>query len=89
MNIILWIVFGALVGWIASMIMRTDAEQGAVLNVVVGIIGAVLGGWIMSLFGEPGVSGFNLYSFVVALVGAVALIAIVKAVRGPALRSRS
>jgi len=81
MGIILWIIFGALVGWIASMIMKTDAQQGAVLNVVVGIIGAVLGGWIMSLLGQGGVSGFNLYSFIVALIGAIVLIAIVKAVR--------
>jgi uncharacterized membrane protein YeaQ/YmgE (transglycosylase-associated protein family) len=87
MNILLWIVFGALVGWIASMIMKTNAEQGAIMNVIVGIVGAVLGGWIMSVFGQPGVDGFNLYSFVVALVGAVALIAIVRAVRRPALHS--
>ncbi len=81
MGIILWIVFGALVGWIASMIMKTDAEQGPILNIVVGIIGSVLGGWIMSALGQGGVSGFNLYSFVVALVGAIVLIAIVKAAR--------
>lgn len=82
MGILLWIVFGALVGWIASIVMRTDAQQGAFLNIVVGIVGAVLGGWIMSIFGETGVSGFNLYSFVVALLGAIVLIAIVRAVRG-------
>ncbi len=81
MGIILWIIFGALVGWIASMIMKTDAQQGAGLNIIVGIIGAVLGGWLMSFFGKTGVSGFNLYSFVVALVGAIVLIAIVKALR--------
>lgn len=81
MGIILWIIFGALVGWVASMIMKTDAEQGAVLNIVVGIIGAVLGGWLMSLLGERGVTGFNLYSFLVAILGAIVLIAIVKAVR--------
>jgi uncharacterized membrane protein YeaQ/YmgE (transglycosylase-associated protein family) len=81
MGIILWIIFGALVGWIASMIMKTDAQQGALLNIVVGIIGAVLGGWIMSLLGQGGVSGFNVYSFIVALIGAIVLIAIVKAVR--------
>lgn len=81
MGIILWIVFGALVGWVASLLMNTDAEQGPVLNIVVGIIGAVLGGWIMTFFGEGGVSGFNLYSFVVALIGAIALIAIVKAIK--------
>ena len=81
MGFILWIVFGALVGWIASLIMKTDAEQGPILNIVVGIVGAVLGGWIMSFFGETGTTGFNLYSFVVALVGAIVLIAIVKAIR--------
>ena len=81
MGIILWIVFGALVGWIASLIMKTDAEQGAFLNIVVGIIGAVLGGWIMSFFGQSGVTGFNIQSFIVALIGAVVLIFIVKAVR--------
>jgi uncharacterized membrane protein YeaQ/YmgE (transglycosylase-associated protein family) len=81
MGIILWIIFGALVGWIASMIMGTDAEQGAFLNIVVGIVGAVIGGFVMSLLGEGGVSGFNLYSFIVALIGAVILIWIVKMVR--------
>ena len=81
MGFILWIVFGALVGWIASMIMGTNAEQGALLNIVVGIIGAVLGGWIMSFFGQGGVQGFNLYSFVVALIGSCVLIGLVKLVR--------
>ncbi len=81
MGIILWIVFGALVGWVASLIMKTDAEQGSMLNIIVGIVGAVIGGWIMSSMGEAGTTGFNLYSFLVALLGAVVLIAIVKAVR--------
>lgn len=81
MGIILWIIFGALVGWIASLIMKTDAQQGAVLNIVVGIIGAIIGGWIMSFIGKSSVTGFNFYSFLVALLGAVVLIAIVKALR--------
>lgn len=81
MGIILWIIFGALVGWIASIIMKTDQQQGTVLNIVVGIVGAVIGGWLMSTMGESGISGFNLYSFLVALIGAVLLIAIVKALR--------
>ncbi len=81
MEFILWIIFGALAGWIASMIMKTDAEQGAFLNIVVGIIGAVIGGYLFRLFGAPGVTGFNIYSFIVAVVGAVVLLFIVKAVR--------
>lgn len=81
MGIIIWIIFGALVGWVASMLMGTDGQQGAVLNIVVGIVGAVIGGFIMSQFGATGVSGFNLYSFVVALLGAMVLIWIVKLIR--------
>ena len=54
MGIILWIVFGGLVGWVASMIMKTDGEQGIVLNVIVGIVGAVIRGWLMSIVGESG-----------------------------------
>jgi uncharacterized membrane protein YeaQ/YmgE (transglycosylase-associated protein family) len=79
MGIILWIIFGALVGWIASAIM--GSREGLLTDIIVGIIGAILGGWIMSLLGKGGVSGFNLYSFIVAIVGAVVLIAIVRAFR--------
>lgn len=82
MGIILWIIFGALVGWVASIIMKTDAQQGALLNIIVGIVGAVLGGFIMNLINKSGVSGFNLYSFLVALLGAVVLIWAVKLMRG-------
>ena len=81
MGIILWVIFGALVGWIASLIMKTDAEQGALLNIIFGVVGAVIGGWLMSIIGESGVGGFNLYSFLVALLGACVLIAIVRALR--------
>lgn len=81
MGIILWIIFGAFVGWIASLIMKTDAQQGTILNIVVGIVGAVIGGWITSFFGESSVTGFNIYSFLVALLGAVVLIAGIKVLR--------
>ncbi len=81
MDILIWIIFGGLVGWIASMIMNTDGQQGIILNVIVGVIGASLGGFIMQFFGQSGVSGFNLYSFFVAIVGAVVLIYIVKLIR--------
>lgn len=81
MGILLWIVFGGLVGWIASMIMNTNSQQGLFLNIIVGIIGALLGGWIMSYFGKTDITGFNLYSFAVAILGACLLIFIVKLVR--------
>lgn len=79
MGIILWIIFGALVGWVASLIMGTDARQGGMANIVIGIIGALIGGLFAQMIGAPGVTGFNLVSFLVALMGAVALIAIVEA----------
>lgn len=81
MGIIIWIIFGGLVGWIASIIIGTNPQQGLMLNIIVGIVGAILGGWIMSFFGENGVTGFNLYSFIVAILGAVILIIVVKALR--------
>lgn len=82
MGFIAWIILGALAGWIASMIMRTDAEQGAIGNIIVGIVGAVIGGFLMQLFGASGVSGFNLYSLIVAIGGAVVLLAIYRALTG-------
>jgi len=81
MNILLWIIFGALAGWIASMIMGTDAQMGALANIVVGIVGAVIGGLIMNSFGAQGVTGFNLPSMIVAVIGAIALIFLVRLVR--------
>ena len=81
MNILLWIVFGALAGWIASMLMGTDAQMGALANIIVGIVGAVIGGLIMNSFGAQGVTGFNLPSMIVAVIGAVALIFLVRLVR--------
>lgn len=83
MDIIIWIVVGALAGWIASMIMKTDAEMGALANIIAGIVGAFLGGWVVSLFGVAVAPGqLNVPSILTAILGAVILIAIVKAVRG-------
>jgi uncharacterized membrane protein YeaQ/YmgE (transglycosylase-associated protein family) len=81
MNILLWIIFGALAGWIASIIMKTNNGQGPLMDIIVGILGAVIGGWVMNFFGQAGVTGFNIYSFIVAIIGAIILIAIVRAVR--------
>jgi len=79
-NFLIWIIVGGLLGWIASMIMRTDAQQGALLNIIVGIIGALLGGWLLApLFGTGTINqgDFSIASVLVSLVGAVILLAIV------------
>lgn len=77
MNIFVWIIFGAIAGWIASIIMRRNKKMGAIANIVVGIVGAFIGGYIMDYFGAEGVTGFNLNSLLVAIGGAVVLLFIV------------
>lgn len=79
MGIIIWIIFGALVGWVASMVM--GGGGGLFFDIIVGVVGAVVGGFIMSLIGQTGVTGFNFYSFLVALLGALVLIGIVRVVQ--------
>jgi uncharacterized membrane protein YeaQ/YmgE (transglycosylase-associated protein family) len=84
MNIIIWLVVGGLIGWVASMIMRTDAQQGVVLNVIVGIVGAFLGGFLLSpLLGAGTVNSgdFSIAGLAVSLLGAVILLAIVNLFR--------
>ncbi|MFA4858054.1 MAG: GlsB/YeaQ/YmgE family stress response membrane protein [Candidatus Margulisiibacteriota bacterium] len=72
MGILLWIVLGAVAGWLADLIMAS--EHGVLEDVVLGIMGAFVGGFIMNFFGQPGITGFNFYSLVVAVIGAVVLI---------------
>ncbi|NBV66853.1 MAG: GlsB/YeaQ/YmgE family stress response membrane protein [Actinobacteria bacterium] len=89
MNFIIWIVIGGLIGWAASIVMRTDAQQGIVLNVVVGIVGALVGGWLLSpLFGTGTINqnDFSLASLVVSLLGAIILLAVVNLLRRGAPR---
>ncbi len=84
MNIIIWLVVGGLIGWVASMVMRTDGQQGIILNVVVGIVGAALGGWFLSpLVGASTINqnNFSMSGLVVSFLGAVILLAIVNLVR--------
>lgn len=81
MSILIWIVVGGVAGWLASLVMKTDASQGIFMNIIVGIVGAFLGGFLFSLLGGAGFTGFNLYSLLVATVGAVVLLWIVKLVR--------
>lgn len=84
MGIIAWIILGALAGWIASMIVGTNEEQGAIGNIIVGIVGALIGGFVMGLFGASGVTSFNLYSLLVAVGGAVILLILYRALSGHA-----
>ncbi|WP_280156052.1 GlsB/YeaQ/YmgE family stress response membrane protein [Piscinibacter sp. XHJ-5] len=80
MNFIIWLVVGGLIGWVASMLMRTDGQQGIILNVIVGIVGAFLGGWLLApMFGTGTINqnDFSVSGLVVSLLGAVILLAIV------------
>ncbi|MDP9314232.1 MAG: GlsB/YeaQ/YmgE family stress response membrane protein [Chloroflexota bacterium] len=79
MGIIAWLIFGGLVGWIASMIMGTNAQQGILLNVIVGIVGALLGGFVADLLGlgQPGFAFFDLWSWILAIAGACLLLLLV------------
>jgi uncharacterized membrane protein YeaQ/YmgE (transglycosylase-associated protein family) len=84
MNFIVWIVVGGVIGWIASMIMRTDGQQGVLLNIVVGIVGALLGGWLISpLVGAATINqgDFSIAGLGVSLLGAVLLLAAVSLIR--------
>jgi uncharacterized membrane protein YeaQ/YmgE (transglycosylase-associated protein family) len=83
-NLILWLVVGGVLGWVASMIMRTDAQQGVFLNVIVGIVGAALAGILLSpLLGIPTINqnAFSLGALVISLLGAIVLLAIVNLFR--------
>lgn len=83
MGLIIWLVIGGVVGWLASIVMRTDAQQGIILNIVVGIVGAFIGGL---LFGGSINQAVTLYSFLTSLVGAIILLAIVNLVRRGSVR---
>ncbi|MCF8707325.1 GlsB/YeaQ/YmgE family stress response membrane protein [Rhizorhapis sp. SPR117] len=80
MNLILWLIVGGLIGWLASMLMRTDAQQGILLNIVVGIVGAFLAG-LVTVGGTINRGDFSLYSLIASFLGAVVLLAIVNLVR--------
>jgi uncharacterized membrane protein YeaQ/YmgE (transglycosylase-associated protein family) len=80
MNFIIWLIVGGLIGWVASKIMNTDAQQGIILNIVVGIVGAMLGGWLIAPLVGAGTinqSDFSIAGLFVSLVGAVILLGVV------------
>ncbi|MDO5037714.1 MAG: GlsB/YeaQ/YmgE family stress response membrane protein [Tissierellia bacterium] len=83
MGFISWIIFGAIAGWIASKIMKTDAEMGGCANILVGIVGSSIGGFLSTHLLHMGtVTGFNIRSFFIAILGSVVLLFIVNAIRG-------
>jgi len=80
MNFIIWLVVGGILGWIASIIMKTDAQQGIGLNIVVGIVGALIGGWLIAPMlgtGTINQGDFSISSLIASLIGAIILLAIV------------
>ena len=80
MNFLIWIIVGGILGWLASLVMKTDAQQGIFLNIIVGIIGALLGGWLLApLFGTGTINqdNFSIGSLLVSFLGALILLAIV------------
>ena len=84
MGIIIWLIVGGIVGWLASMVMKTDAQQGIILNVIVGLVGAFLGGWLGGMLGITSAninSGFSLPGVLMSLVGAIVLLAIINLFR--------
>jgi uncharacterized membrane protein YeaQ/YmgE (transglycosylase-associated protein family) len=89
MGLIILLIVGGLIGWVASMIMRTDGQQGIILNVVVGIVGALLAGFLLTplIGGAPITSGeISLQSVIVSLLGAIVLLAIINLFRRGAVR---
>lgn len=88
MNFLIWLIVGGIVGWLASLVMRTDAQQGILLNIVVGIVGAFIGGWVISpMVGVATINeGISIGSILVSLVGAIILLAIVNLFRRGSVR---
>jgi uncharacterized membrane protein YeaQ/YmgE (transglycosylase-associated protein family) len=89
MNILMWLIFGALVGWIASLIMKTDAEQGAMANIIVGIVGAFIGGFISNMLGGNGISEFSIGNILLAVLGSVILLALIRMFKGKSAAPRA
>ncbi len=87
MNILFLLIFGAIVGWLASIIMKTNHKQGLLMDIILGVVGSIVGGWLMDMMGGTGVTGFNLYSILVGVVGAVILIALGRMFTGSSARA--
>jgi uncharacterized membrane protein YeaQ/YmgE (transglycosylase-associated protein family) len=81
-----WLIIGALAGWLASIVMKTNAQQGFLLDIIIGIVGAFIGGWLFNRAGAPGVTGFNIWSLFVAFIGAVVLLGVIRLFTRPRTR---
>jgi uncharacterized membrane protein YeaQ/YmgE (transglycosylase-associated protein family) len=77
MYILLWIVFGALVGWIASILTHNNSRMGLLANIVVGLVGSVIGGWVASLLTLGSIYEFSFWGFCIAILGAVILLSVI------------
>jgi uncharacterized membrane protein YeaQ/YmgE (transglycosylase-associated protein family) len=89
MGVILWLIIGGVVGWLASIVMKRDGSQGIILNIVVGIVGALLGGWLIGpMVGAPSINSGELSvgSLLVSFLGAVILLAIVNLISRRSIR---
>jgi uncharacterized membrane protein YeaQ/YmgE (transglycosylase-associated protein family) len=81
MNLLVFIIFGAIVGWLTSLIMKTNTTQGLLGDIILGVLGALAGGLIMDLLNMPGITGFNFYSFIVAVIGALLVVGVGRTIR--------
>lgn len=82
MDVLIWIIIGAVAGWLASIVMKTNRRQGLVADILVGILGGILGGYVLDLLDVGGgVSGLNLVSFLTAFIGALILLALLRVLR--------
>ncbi len=81
-GLIVWIIVGAIAGWLASIVMKTNARQGLLMDIIVGIIGGFIGGWVLNALGVGGaVTGFNVISILTAFIGAVILLGLMRMFR--------
>lgn len=83
-----WLIVGAVAGWLASLVMKTNGRQGLLMDIVVGIVGAFIGGFVFNQFGAAGVTGFNFWSVFVAFIGAIVLLAVLRLLTGQRVLTR-
>ena len=84
-GLIAWLIIGAVAGWLASLVMKTNRQQGLLMDIVVGIVGAFIGGFLFTEFGSTGITGFDIWSVFVAFTGAVVLLAAIRLLSGQRL----